>query len=66
MCIRDRAMQNASQFYEAKVDELQGVFAEVQLSINGVHDVHKDREKAVLFSKSKATSPSTSTEHIWT
>ena len=60
------AMQNASQFYEAKVDELQGVFAEVQLSINGVHDVHKDREKAVLFSKSKATSPSTSTEHIWT
>lgn len=56
-------MEKASEFYELKVKELQGVFSEVKLSIMGVHNVHKDREKAA---RSRATtSPSTSTDHLW-
>ena len=58
------AMERASAFYDDKVKELQGVFEEVTLSIVGVHDVHKDRQKCTTLAKPQ-TSPSTSTEHIW-
>lgn len=56
------AMQQASEFYDCKVKELQGVFNEVALSVHGVHDVHKDREKTLVC---KARSPNVSTEHLW-
>ena len=56
------AMEQASEFYDCKVKELQGVFNEVALSVHGVHDVHKDREKSLVC---KTKSPSVSTEHLW-
>jgi hypothetical protein len=56
------AMEQASEFYDTKVKELQIVFDEVALSVHGVHDVHKDREKSL---GSKIRSPSVSTEHLW-
>lgn len=57
------AMEQASEFYDKKVKELQAVFDEVALCVGGVHDLHKDREKSAV---SKITSPSTSTEYLWT
>lgn len=56
------AMEQASEFYDSKVKELQGVFEEVAQAIGGVHDLHKDRAKCTA---SKLHSPSTSTEHLW-
>lgn len=60
------AIEKASSFYELKVKELMGVFREVSISVGGVHDVHKDREKCTtLTNMVSMSSPSTSTEHLW-
>lgn len=56
------AMEQASEFYDSKVKELQVVFEEVSICVGGVHDVHKDREKCSLV---KVNSPCTSIHHLW-
>jgi hypothetical protein len=55
-------MEQASEFYDSKVKELQVVFEEVSICVGGVHDVHKDREKCSLV---KVNSPCTSIHHLW-